>query len=643
MALYVQLDGHAQADITLPGADDELAKPLDELRDKALVHVFADQVQQVMVQNAGGPKIVLQKTAGKWRETEPQSFAADADVMNALLRSLTGLDVSAFVKSSVSSATHLNEPQVTVSFSTTQPSTQPTTQPTASADITTIKLGQYDNIRKENVYAMVSDSGEVVKVAASHLDDFKKSPIDFRDKNLVLINLDLVDRFKISVSRKATTQPTSQPADVHEYVIERRKETPATLGPALPPGLTIPAPATQPALPTTRPAGDGASKMTPATQPAPATTQALHDHANANTAAPMAATRSPANIDLIGLPELFETSSRKFASLVSLIASDPALPVNPPTDGSIVPPIPATAPSVPATQPATPATQPTDVATTTQPATVPTTTATLAATQPASPTTQPTDVATTQPSTLATTMPSIAATQPALPTTPPTDVATTQPSTIPASLPSIAATQPALPSTQPTDVATTQPSTLPTTMPSVATTQPATPADVAMTQPATSPATQPSIATTQPSTVSTPPVAVAPAGPPSKWLFASGQSGDAEEGQVNALLDTFKSLRVEKYIEPGTFQGNTYTLVIHAIAAKAGEKETDYTFTFIDTGTRVIGSYNGITFEADRGLIDKLGGDFKTKKPPPPPPARMPSFPGMGGMNGMGGGPPPGE
>jgi len=119
--------------------------------------------------------------------------------------------------------------------------------------------------------------------------------------------------------------------------------------------------------------------------------------------------------------------------------------------------------------------------------------------------------------------------------------------------------------------------------------------------------------------------------PASKWFFASGGQGDAEEGQVTALLDSFRALRVEKYIEPGEFNGPTYTIVIHAIPRKATEAPTDYTLTVIDLGTRVVGRYKDLTFELDRSILDKLAGDFKTKKPAPPP---TPSFNGAGGPGG---------
>jgi hypothetical protein len=147
------------------------------------------------------------------------------------------------------------------------------------------------------------------------------------------------------------------------------------------------------------------------------------------------------------------------------------------------------------------------------------------------------------------------------------------------------------------------------------------------------PATQHAKATTAPATPATHPAATRPA---SKWFFSSGDHADAEEGQVTALLGTFHPLRVEKYVEPETSKGATYVLTLHTVPAKADQVARDDVFTFIDTGTRIIGTYKDAHFEVERSLIEKLNGDFKTKKPEPPAmPPSHPPFPGPGG-------PPPG-
>jgi hypothetical protein len=451
-AIYVRLQGSNMADVVSAQGSEINIKSVSDLRDKALVHVTSDKIEQVVLQDQDEPKIVLHKEGSKWQEVEPLKFNADPDVMSRVLSSITGLEAGSFLKSNPKPAiSQLDQPQVRVSFSTKPPTTQPAAHPAAESGMTTIRLGQYDTIRKENIYASVSDSPEVVKVTASHLEDFKQKPLDFRDKDVLNIDPDKVKSFTVAINKPATTQPTTQPAEMREFTIERHKPEAPDLGPA---------PILGPALP------DG---LTPGH--APATQPAAH-----------AATTQPA------------------------VAGE----------GS------------PTTRPA------------------------IASTQPSSPTTR-----------LA--------------------------------------------------VATTQPSA-PTTRPAVATTQPSEPAT-----------TQRAVATTQPTTK---PSDIAAA----KWIFTSGGSGAAEEGQVTELLADLHPLRAEKYLDTAKERGATYTLTLHVIPATAADSAEDIVLTFVDAGGQVEGLYKDLHFTVSHSLIDKLNGDFKTKKvaPPEPPPSQFPG--GRGGL-----------
>lgn len=170
------------------------------------------------------------------------------------------------------------------------------------------------------------------------------------------------------------------------------------------------------------------------------------------------------------------------------------------------------------------------------------------------------------------------------------------------------------------DQASTHPTTAPTTQSGNAKTRVA------------APTTQAALAATQPVLSSGVPATQPAANVPMAWYFASGGEGKADDGQVNALLDTFHPLRADKYVEksPATQPaGGRYTLTIRTRRGSHGEAGRDYVVHFLDPGgtSPVIGIYTNLTFEVDRGIIDKLTGDFKTAKPVTAPP----SFPGATG------------
>jgi hypothetical protein len=139
-----------------------------------------------------------------------------------------------------------------------------------------VKFGRWEDIRKKNLYAVVSDSGPVVTVAGTVLDSFKKTPLDLRDRDVVNVDPNAVSRVSISIDKAATTQPTSQPAEKKELVLERRSdvEQPEPPGPATTKPSSPAAPAgPRPSSPQSRvntPDGEGAVQLAAFAEPAAA-------------------------------------------------------------------------------------------------------------------------------------------------------------------------------------------------------------------------------------------------------------------------------------------------------------------------------------------------------------------------------------
>ena len=148
---------------------------------------------------------------------------------------------------------------------------------------------------------------------------------------------------------------------------------------------------------------------------------------------------------------------------------------------------------------------------------------------------------------------------------------------------------PSLPAGLP--AATTQPAST-----QMATTEPATQPAVATTQPA---ATQPALASTQPA---------------SKWEIQSGGSGDANDASVDALLAALHPLQATKFVEsaPTTRPSGSYTLTVHVGPAN-GHGPEDHVLKFTSPGATgdVTGSYEDLTFEVDRSILDKLDAKMK--------------------------------
>lgn len=180
------------------------------------------------------------------------------------------------------------------------------------------------------------------------------------------------------------------------------------------------------------------------------------------------------------------------------------------------------------------------------------------------------------------------------------------PATNPAPLPTASATTAQSPATQPATAPQggAEPTTgLATTGPS--TTGPAT--AMASTQPATAPATA-QAAATQPAT---------------KWEVVSASEGKpADDSKVDSLLSQLHPLRAQKYLEPTTQPATqpAATYVVQVTTQDAGAAAAvnhEIRLTDPGDGRPLVGSYNGLAFEADRFLIDRLSGDFLQSSKPP--------------------------
>jgi hypothetical protein len=137
-----------------------------------------------------------------------------------------------------------------------------------------------------------------------------------------------------------------------------------------------------------------------------------------------------------------------------------------------------------------------------------------------------------------------------------------------------------------------------------------------VTQPATRQA-----ATSSPSTTRVAATQPAPATQPAaKWEIA-GEAKRANDGKVDSLLNQLHPLRTRKYLEkapPTTKPAGTYVVKI-TTEGPGGTPVNHYELKLVDPGSTgdCVGTYNGLTFEADRALIQNVGRDyFESSKPP---------------------------
>jgi len=247
--LYVQVGGASKADLVGAELYDQLEKPAGDLRDKRLVNVHSNDIYQLKITSPKG-SVELNKGGANWTIAGPTTMPADAREVQNVLGLLSNLRASEFVREDSGTSEDqkqygLDVPVVTISFSANppvaippaaQPTTAPTTQP---AVVGSVKLGRFDDVMKQNVYAASSLSPAVAKVQASTLETFQKSALDLRDKKVLAIDPQKVTGFSIAIEKPATTQPTTRPAvNSIVRVARHHEEPPATTQPTTGPATT---------------------------------------------------------------------------------------------------------------------------------------------------------------------------------------------------------------------------------------------------------------------------------------------------------------------------------------------------------------------------------------------------------------------
>ncbi|MGB7156768.1 MAG: DUF4340 domain-containing protein [Tepidisphaeraceae bacterium] len=260
-SVYVSVGDGKAVHIVPVALADQIEKPFSDYRKTQMVDVASTDVKQIAI-TQDGKTLRAERHGEDWQIVEPTKMPAEKTAIDDLIFAATGLRAVEFVSESAADAPkyQLNTPKLTVTLSTQAPATQPatTTAPSTQDAPKTITFGRYDDVLKKNVYASVSSSPSIAKVAATVLESFNKKPLELRDKRAVNIDPEQVSKLSFTADLSATTQPTSRPASKKDVSLQRRKES-ATLGPAVPTTKPATGPATTQATTTqatTAPAPD---------------------------------------------------------------------------------------------------------------------------------------------------------------------------------------------------------------------------------------------------------------------------------------------------------------------------------------------------------------------------------------------------
>lgn len=189
--VYVKLENSNVAYVIGKDLKEQISKKVDEFRDHKLTDINTTQVNKVSIKTNSG-EIELEKKDQHWVVVKPlKARGADSKIGDLVSQAAT-----AHIESFVSDATNagsfgLQEPRAKVSL-WTEESKQPTV----------LEIGGKPPEDKDKTYAKVSTREGVVLLPKSIETFIETKPNDLRDRNLVRVEADIVDRVVIEGSGK---------------------------------------------------------------------------------------------------------------------------------------------------------------------------------------------------------------------------------------------------------------------------------------------------------------------------------------------------------------------------------------------------------------------------------------------------------
>jgi len=178
----------------------QLSKKADDLRDRRLTPLDGTLVDKFSIKTAAG-LIEAEKLQGHWQLRKPINARGDDQKINDLIAQIVNTRIDTFVPGNGNPVAYgLEEPALTVTLFTTGAQKPEVLDFGRAAD-------------KEKVYARLESRNGIYLLSAKLEDALGKKPDDLRDRHLLRINFDIVDRINI------------EPAGKEKIVLARKQES----------------------------------------------------------------------------------------------------------------------------------------------------------------------------------------------------------------------------------------------------------------------------------------------------------------------------------------------------------------------------------------------------------------------------------
>ena len=172
-----------------------------ETKEKAFT-LEASAIEELEVRATSSETATVRKTGETWALTAPMATAADDAAVQAILNGLTGIEIERVLDDNPESLIPfgLEVPRIAITFRSTDGSSH------------RLRLGN-KTPTSSGLYAMVDDSPRLLLIPAFHEETFDKTPFELRNRDVLSINRDAVDRVTLAARGTAPVDIRREGAD----------------------------------------------------------------------------------------------------------------------------------------------------------------------------------------------------------------------------------------------------------------------------------------------------------------------------------------------------------------------------------------------------------------------------------------------
>jgi hypothetical protein len=193
--MYVRAGDNAEVVIAAQSVRNDIAKKPEDFRDKKLTDLTTAQVMRALVKTAAG-EMELEKKADHWEIVKPLRARGDDQKIGDLLAQITTAQIQQFVAEDRGDLRPygLAEPRGSVTLFAVDDKTGQTLQ-----------IGGVPEKEKEQVYVRFTSRNAVYTLPKKIEEILALKPADLRDRHLVRIDTNILDRITIDAPGKGKT------------------------------------------------------------------------------------------------------------------------------------------------------------------------------------------------------------------------------------------------------------------------------------------------------------------------------------------------------------------------------------------------------------------------------------------------------